>query len=246
MYIWKKEKQIWMFEGLDGSGKGTAIENLLANLPYWLPFDNVLHRREPGGGKLGEMCRKALIQNARRGAYIGRLEEYLYFWTGRFDLWRDICDWFSLEGNESGNVFLDRSFASTYAYQIFARNAPSYLRETFREMVLELLQLLAKIHPDVEIHHVYLKVRPEVAASRICVRGKVDNDITQFNDMLTLVSRGYDEFYQNVRSGHYDVAGVRQTVNIIDAGQDQLSVSQQIMQAFYSHNPVHRSLILPA
>ena len=102
------------FEGIDGSGKTTQVQEFIRRLKEAsLPF---LLVREPGGTEIGEKIRDILLDKANSDIF--PVTELLLYSASRHQLIRQSV----LSSLQNGEiVVLDRFFDSTTAYQGFGR-----------------------------------------------------------------------------------------------------------------------------
>ena len=192
-----------VFEGGEGSGKGTQI-SLLTN--YLInKGKKVLNIIEPGGTKVGHAIRDILLN--RSDFEIDGLTEALLFSASRAYQVQNV----TIPALQRGNIVLsDRSFYSTYAYQGHAR-----------ENDLELLQTLTKIavnklHPDLVI---YLDIDPKIGITR----KKDQNEINRLD-------KEDISFHNKVRKGYLTLAKNESHLwNIIDAGKSIDDVHKNII-----------------
>ena len=100
-----------VFEGIDGCGKTTQVERLVARLNA----EKVAHRRlrEPGGTALGEAVRAVLLDPATKACAVAELFGYL---MARAQICHDVLGP-ALAAGEL--VILDRFWPSTMAYQAY-------------------------------------------------------------------------------------------------------------------------------
>ncbi len=97
------------FEGIDGSGKSTQAEHLMARLGE--EAHEVLYVREPGGTQISESIRELLLNPEVK---MNPFTEMLLFSAARAELVREKIKPFHDRG---GIVICDRFFDSTVAYQ---------------------------------------------------------------------------------------------------------------------------------
>ena len=159
------------FEGIDGCGKSTQIDLLRESLEG--EGIEPLVCREPGGTKISEIVRSALLDPAHQ---ISPFAELLLFSAARAELVRSVVRPALAEGRV---VILDRFYDSTVAYQGGGRGAAeiSWLRD-FN------LRVTDRLVPD---RTYLLKIPVSVALSRREERSE--------NDRIELAGR---DFYQRV------------------------------------------------
>jgi len=99
-----------VFDGMDGSGKGTQIDMLKK-----VYGDLAIFVREPGGTPFAEEIRKLVRDNPLAGTSTA-LNNFLLFWAAREDLQHNIVAPALQQGR---CVFSDRGDSSTFAFQLY-------------------------------------------------------------------------------------------------------------------------------
>lgn len=186
------------FEGLDGCGKTTQVNNLIARLQGYVPEVRVY--KEPGGTALGEAIEKMLKWD---DLDIRDMAELLLFNASRAQLVSKVI---KPALNTEMTVILDRFFDSTVAYQGYGRQMPL---QVVKNVVT---YASAGVEPDLTI---LLDIEPEAALRR-------KNATKDRIEIETL------EFHKRVREGYLRIAGENPRVVIIDAKQSIKSVEWKI------------------
>jgi len=195
----------WVLEGMDGSGKSTQAELLVAELEK--AGRRPLHLREPGSTGLGEGLRKMLLDRNRE-VWDPRSEALLFF-AARSELLRSQVAPALADGRD---VVCERFTPSTVAYQGQGGLA---------DWVLELDRLV--VSPELQPHGVFiLDLEPAVSFAR--VGGDDGHDGFE--------SRGLG-FQEKVREGYlaYASANPDRTALIAAEGLSIEEISFQILQA---------------
>lgn len=107
-----------VFDGMDGSGKGTQIELLKKKFG-----NSVVFTREPGGTPFAEEIRKLVRDNPLAGKSTA-LNNFLLFWAAREELQENLVAPTLRSGK---HVFSDRGDSSTYAFQLFGEEHPEFI-----------------------------------------------------------------------------------------------------------------------
>ncbi len=177
------------FEGIDGAGKSTQIQELLHALNA--RGVEVLTLREPGGTAVAEKIRQILLESSHEISPIGEL---LLFSASRAELIQGVL----LPALASGKtVILDRFFDSTTAYQ-------GYGRSIDMEVLRSIIAIsTCGITPDITF---YLDLEPEEAMKRKF--SKTSIPLVFQDDELDRMERSGIEFYRNVRQGYLDIARI--------------------------------------
>lgn len=164
------------FEGGEGTGKTTIIDNLLKDLSN-LGFEMV-KTREPGGSKIAEEIRRVIL-NVENTAMDYRTEALLYAASRRQHLREVIIPYL-----QAGKIVLcDRFLDSSLAYQGFARGLGIDEVYAINQYATE------GILPDLTF---YIDVDPKIGLSRIQKAhrtvDRLDLEKTEFH---VLVRQGY-------------------------------------------------------
>lgn len=195
----------WVLEGMDGSGKSTQAELLVAELEK--AGRRPLHLREPGSTGLGEGLRKMLLDRDRE-SWDARSEALLFF-AARNELLRSQVAPALAEGRD---VVCERFTPSSVAYQGQGGLA---------DWVLALDRLV--VDQELQPHGVLiLDLEPAVSFAR--VGGDEGHDGFE--------SRGLG-FQKRVREGYlaYATAHPQRTVLISAAGLSIEEIAVQVLQA---------------
>ncbi len=221
-------------DGGDGSGKTEMSARLRGQFEALFPGYRVKAFREPGGSLLGEACRAELATGKEMS--IPALAEFTLFFAGRIALWRDIVRLLKQSGNENLVIFLDRSFASTWAYQVIARDGSTLIRQMFFSMVQELMEFMNQQLPDLEVHHLLIDITSEEAELRRQARPAAPGEILQFDDreLQELVWEGYRGFPSQVASGDLNPKGMIHTTHVVSGMGDRDTVFDRLAKAVSS------------
>ena len=195
----------WVLEGMDGSGKSTQAELLVAELEK--SGRRPLHVREPGSTGLGEGLRKMLLDRERE-SWDPRSEALLFF-AARNELLRSQVAPALADGRD---VVCERFTPSSVAYQ--GQNG-------LTDWVLALDHLV--VAPELQPSGVLiLDLEPAVSFAR--VGGDEGHDGFE--------SRGLG-FQEKVREGYlaYAAAHPQRTAVISAAGLSIDEISVQVLQA---------------
>lgn len=204
---------IYIIEGIDGAGKSTAS----TTISQIFSDKRIIKFREPDGF-FRDILAKATVADS-----ISVLDEYITFWLCRFNLWMNHI--LPEIDNPNTIIIIDRSFASTYAYQIEGRGLGEY-EKSFFFWKKNLISLLSD-KDGVEIHHIYLRVSVDIGLARIGVRKPGKDDLTQFEkkDFLQRVKAGFDFFYGKGNKNNFSPI---EYIHIIDASKSIDEVIAQI------------------
>ncbi|MEE9176447.1 MAG: dTMP kinase [Thermodesulfobacteriota bacterium] len=159
------------FEGVEGSGKSTQAK-LLAELLIKMGHKATL-TREPGWGKLGELIRKAILDE--RDLDLDPFSELCLFCADRA---QHVRDFIKPRLQEGEIVICDRYFDSTVVYQGYGRKLEKRLvNRIARASTLDLI-------PDVTF---LLNLPVRAGLSRLQTRGeitKMDEEPLEFHEMI--------------------------------------------------------------
>lgn len=193
-----------VFEGGEGSGKGTQIQLLLKTLremgyvSIWI--------REPGGTLVGEEIRQILLM--RDDLTISGLTEAYLFSASRAQLMEEVVAPALAKGKI---VISDRSFFSTIAYQGYARG-----------FSIETLMTLSRIAVGVSMPDlvILLDLDPTVGLARKHVQ-----------EELNRLEAEEEEFHQKVRRGYLILAQQdKMRWVIVDAEQPISTIQEQVLE----------------
>ena len=199
-------KKIIIIEGIDGCGKDFVRDHVVT-----LISNNVKTLREPDGNF------RQILKSA--GGTLKPLEEYMTMWIGRFLLWNT-----EIENDSKDFYIINRSFPSTYAYQIEGRGFVEF-EENFRFWKKQLLRIFG---PDqYEIIHIYLRVDLKIALERIGKRADSDG-LEHFEEkkLLERTRMGYDKYFAD--KSNFDT---HEKVIVINANLSKEGVVDEINKA---------------
>lgn len=144
-------------EGGDGAGKSTQIKNIegfLAGRGF-----EVLHTREPGGTRIGELLRDILLD--RSNTEMDAVTEMLIYAASRAQHVRELI----LPALERGDaVICDRFVDSSIAYQGYGRELGEMVAEVNRRAT-------GGLAPDITF---WLDIDPELGRKRAAGAGSLD------------------------------------------------------------------------
>ena len=173
----KTAKRFFSLEGIDGSGKTTQIDMLIAALEG--EGYSVVKLREPGGAKISERVREILLDPAFKGV-MGDKTELLLYNAARAQVIHEIIQ----PALDAGKVVIADRFAwSTYAYQGYARGLGA-------DMVQRLTELTCgSCFPELTV---VLDLTVERSRARTAKRGEAPDRLEQEKaDFFERVRQGY-------------------------------------------------------
>ena len=196
------------FEGGEGSGKSTLIQNLRNYLDEH-KVDYVI-TREPGGLKLCEDIRNILKYSTEK---IGLRAELLLFSASRAQL----VDDFIRPNLDAGKLVLcDRFFDSTRVYQGYAANVDD------AEVMKITNFATAGLVPDLTF---YLDIDPMVAFKR--KGGQDKGDRIEERDL---------SFHYMVRDGYRAIAAKEKRFVVLDATKSPQEIVDQVIEKLRTEN----------
>lgn len=201
------------FEGPDGSGKTSVLEQILPEIRKWTD-KNVILTREPGGSEIAESVRHIILK-PENTAMDSRTEALLYAASRRQHLAERVLPAL----NRGDWVITDRYVDSSIAYQGVARGIGI-------EEVYEMNQFATEgLMPELTL---YLDVRAEVGLSRIERNRHVDE--------INRLDKEKLEFHQQVRQGYLQVLErFPERIIQINAENDIDTVSKECLEAIHNH-----------
>ena len=121
-------KRFFSLEGIDGSGKTTQIDMLIAALEG--EGYSVVKLREPGGAKISERVREILLDSSFKGI-MGDKTELMLYNAARAQVIHEIIQ----PALDAGKVVIADRFAwSTFAYQGYARGLGADMVQRLTEL----------------------------------------------------------------------------------------------------------------
>jgi dTMP kinase len=194
-----------VFEGVEGAGKTTQIQNTADWLQSWCGKDrSIVITREPGGTQLGRQIRQLLLNT--QNEQIDNRTELLLYGADR----AEHVESFIKPHLKLGDIVLcDRFTDSTIAYQGYGRG--------FDLMEIDKVNQLATggLQSDLTF---WLDLDVEIGLSRVLLRGKLDR-----MEMATI------DFHQRVRQGYQELANSYPNRIIrIDADRAEIDIQAEI------------------
>jgi len=151
--------QFITLEGLDFSGKSTALNRIKDQLPQGTIFT-----REPGGTPKSEQIRKVLTTTSQQ---LTGLEKLNLFFDARYDHVEKVID----PNIKAGHLVIsDRYVGSTYAYQV-AGDKLSF--DIVDQKAKDLFNKFPTSKPDLTI---YFQISSDIRKQRIGLRSQDDLD----------------------------------------------------------------------
>lgn len=190
------------FEGVDGSGKSTQIEELLAHARGRGLVANAL--REPGGTELGEELRRVLLERGK-GVDDALLAALLFMASRRQLVLEKIRP--ALARGEL--IVLDRSFVSTWVYQGLVGGVESSFLE----------DLTRRVHGDAMPELILvLDLATEASRARRRARGAAD----------AIEARG-EAYLERIAAGFREIAARSERMRCVDAAGSVDEVAQRCL-----------------
>jgi len=191
------------FEGGEGSGKSTHINEAVARLRQLKHTLMVI--REPGGTGVGEQIRHILQYSKESGSMVPETE-LLLFCASRAQLVREVIQPALVEGKV---VIADRFFDSTTVYQGVGRKIPAEAVGFINRFAI------GDCLPDLTL---VIDLDPRIGLER--ARGR---------ELFDRMENQSLEFYQRVRQGYLELAQREPLrVKVIDGSQPIAAVWKQV------------------
>ena len=170
-------KRFFSLEGIDGSGKSTQIDMLIAALTA--EGYSVVKLREPGGAKISERVREILLDPAFKGI-MGDKTELLLYNAARAQVIHEIIR----PALDAGKIVIADRFAwSTFAYQGYARGLGADLVQRLTEITC------SGCFPELTV---VLDLTVERSRARTAKRGEAPDRLEQEKaDFFERVRQGY-------------------------------------------------------
>lgn len=194
-----------VLEGLEGAGKTTALNTVIAQLKA-LGVTDLVFTREPGGTPLAEKLRNLIKYETEEP--VTYKAELLMLYAARIQLIENIIKPALAQGKW---VIGDRHDLSSQAYQGGGRQ----LDKAFMQMLKE--SVLGDFEPDFTL---YLDIDPALGLARARGRGELDR----------IEQAGLDFFYRT-RARYLELVKDNPKAVIINAGQELEQVTADIQSA---------------
>lgn len=195
-----------VIEGLEGAGKTTARDAIVATLRARGIYDLVF-TREPGGTPLAEQLR-VLVKQGIEGEQVTDKAELLMLYAARVQLVETVIKPALARG---AWVIGDRHDLSSQAYQGGGRGLDAGLMQTLRDTVL------GDFRPDLTL---YLDVTPDIGLQRARARGELDR-----------IEQESLRFFERTRASYLALAAEDHTIITIDATQSLADVTASLQAA---------------
>lgn len=191
-----------VIEGLEGSGKSTAVNTVVSCLQEAnLSVQTV---REPGGTTIGESLR-TILKNPDYKSTLDPKTELLLMYAARIQLLKEVIFPALAQGCW---VVADRFELSTFAYQGGGRGLDRHFIEALSTFSLEGFQ------PDLTL---YLDIEPEKGMERARLRSDFDR-----------IEQESMEFFHRIHQAYQQQIQSRPNVNIINASLELELVQKEI------------------
>lgn len=208
-----KNAKYVVFDGMDGSGKGTQIELLKKK------FSDVVFTYEPGGTPFADEIRKIVRDNPLAGKSTP-LNNFLLFWAAREELLHNLI----VPSLQSGkHVFSDRGDSSTFAYQIYGEQN-SELMSPFFEMRKLVFEKVGRQSPHL---YIVFDLPAEVAHARVMAAGGSKRNHFDTRKL---------DYYERVRAGFRNFAAHVDTVVFMDAEKTPEEIHEIVLSALAMRN----------
>ena len=194
-----------VLEGLEGAGKTTALNTVIAQLKA-LGVTDLVFTREPGGTPLAEKLRNLIKYETEEP--VTDKAELLMLYAARIQLIENIIKPALAQGKW---VIGDRHDLSSQAYQGGGRQ----LDKAFMQMLKE--SVLGDFEPDFTL---YLDIDPALGLARARGRGDLDR----------IEQAGLD-FFNRTRARYLELVKDNPKAVIINAGQELERVTADIQSA---------------
>lgn len=202
-----------VIEGLEGSGKSTAIATVIATLKQ-LGVNQLTQTREPGGTGLAEKLRE-LVKQEHQGEALQDMTELLLMYAARVQLVENV-----IKPALAENIWVvgDRHDLSSQAYQGGGRQIDAATLASLKQVTL------GDFKPDFTL---YLDIEPKVGLERARGRGELDR-----------IEKMDLSFFERTRARYLKLAEQDDSIVVINANQAlnevQLDITAALTQWYQS------------
>lgn len=194
------------FEGIDGSGKTTQIDLLRK---HFSKSKDIIFTSNPGETQLGKELRKILLH--RVDLKLSEINEMFLFFTGIHDNYEKVI----LPAiSQKKNVFCDRYYDSTIAYQGFGHRLDI-------NKILKLVEVSALPEPNLTF---LFRIDFDVFIKRLEEKGVKDRMESSRGQFYKSVIRGYDELAKIYKNRYVVLDG---TKKIDDLNNEVLQILRE-------------------
>lgn len=205
------ESKYIVFDGMDGSGKGTQLALLQEKFG-----DRIVFTREPGGPPFAETIRE-ILRDHPDAKNSTPFFHFLCFWAAREETMHRLV----MPALEAGNhVFSDRGDSSTLAFQIFGERKTEWLG-LFNSIRNKVFHAKGRRRPN---RYIVFDLPAEVARERVM---SADRGSLNHFDAREL------PYYERVREG-FKAFSLGQPVTFIDASRPVEEVHTSVLGALAS------------
>lgn len=197
-----------VIEGLEGAGKSTAIAHVCKVLNQRQLTSQTV--REPGGTPLAEALRELVKQHWQER--IAEQTELLLMYASRVQLVTNVIKPALASGHW---VVGDRHDLSSRAYQGGGRELGDAMLQQLKQLVL------GDFKPDLTL---LLDIDPVLGLQRASQRGALDR-----------IEQEHVSFFQRTRARYLELAAADSSIVVIDAGQAEAVVQQQLTETLNHH-----------
>lgn len=202
------------FEGPDGSGKSTVLQQVVEQISPRLKTQYLV-TREPGGSKIAEKIRQLILDPVNE-EMSAKTEALLYAAARSQHMFETV-----IPALKAGKVvFSDRFVDSSLAYQGAGRNLGIAAVKQINDFAT------SKIEPDLTI---FLDIKPQIGLARIAQERAGQEDRLEQEQLL---------FHQKVYEGYHEVnAAYPDRIKIVDANKALNLVVADCVKIIANHLP---------
>ena len=202
------------FEGPDGSGKSTVLQQVVEQISPRLKTQYLV-TREPGGSKIAEKIRQLILDPVNE-EMSAKTEALLYAAARSQHMFETV-----IPALKAGKVvFSDRFVDSSLAYQGAGRNLGIAAVKQINDFAT------SKIEPDLTI---FLDIKPQIGLARIAQERAGQEDRLEQEQLL---------FHQKVYEGYHEVnAAYPDRIKIVDASKPLNLVVADCVKIIANHLP---------
>ena len=195
-----KKKPLFVFEGIEGSGKSTLITHITNSLKK--KKKNFIKIREPGGNRNSELIRRLILNKKNK---FNKFTDLLLYLASRSENIENVIK----RNYKKKIIILDRFTDSTIAYQHYGMGVDKYIIQKINKI------LLKKIKPKI----VFLNI---VNMKNLKKRLKIKKNKNRYDNFDI-------SFYKRVQNGFLKLSKNKKNYVIVDSNNSLIENKKLVL-----------------